>query len=55
MKDWEKRLASFFEKQIEGKEEKKEKRSQEKLRVEKMYATIVNPAFEELKSDTEEK
>ena len=51
MKDWEKRLASFFEKQIEGKEEKKEKRSQEKLRVEKMYATIVNPAFEELKSE----
>jgi len=51
MKDWEKRLVSFFEKRIEGKEEKKEKRSQEKLRVEKMYATIVNPAFEELKSE----
>ena len=51
MKDWEKRLASFFEKQIEGKEDKKEKRSQEKLRVEKMYAMIVNPAFEELKSE----
>jgi hypothetical protein len=51
MKEWKKILASFFEKQKEGKGEKEEKRSQEKVRVEKFYATIVNPAFEELKSE----
>ena len=51
MKEWEKTLASFFEKQKVGKGAKKEKRSQEKLRVEKFYATIVNPALEELKSE----
>ena len=51
MKDWKKILASFFEKQKEEKGEKEKKHSQEKLRVEKFYATIVNPAFEELKSD----
>jgi len=51
MKDWKKILASFFEKQKEEKEEKAEKHSQEKLRVENFYATIVNPAFEELKSE----
>ena len=51
MKDWKKILASFFEKQKEEKGEKEVKRSKEKLRVEKFYATIVNPAFEELKSE----
>jgi hypothetical protein len=51
MKDWKKILASFFEKQKEEKGEKEEKRSKEKLRVEKFYATIVTPAFEELKSE----
>ena len=51
MKDWKKILASFFEKQKVEKGEKQEKRSQEKLRVQEFYATIVNPAFEELKSE----
>ena len=51
MKDWKKILASFIEKQEEEKGDKEEKRSDEKLRVEKFYATIVNPAFEELKSE----
>jgi hypothetical protein len=51
MKDWKKKLASFFKKQKEEKGEKEEKRSQEKLRVQKFYATIVNPAFKELKSE----
>lgn len=51
MKDWKKILASFFEKQKKEKEGKEGKRNQEKLRVEKFYATIVNPAFEELKSE----
>ena len=51
MKDWKKILASFFEEQKEEKEEKAKKHSQEKLRVENFYATIVNPAFEELKSE----
>jgi len=51
MEDWKKILASFLEKQKEEKGEKEEKRSHEKLRVEKFYATIVNPAFEELKSE----
>jgi hypothetical protein len=51
MKDWKKILASFFEKQKEEKGEKEEKHSREKLRVEEFYATIVNPAFEELKSE----
>ena len=51
MEDWEKRLANFLKKQKKGKVVRKERRSHEKLRVEKMYATIVNPAFEELKSE----
>ena len=51
MRDWKKILASFLEKQKEEKGEKEEKRSQEKSRVEKFYSTIVNPAFEELKSE----
>jgi len=51
MKDWKKILASFIEKQNEAKGEKEEKHSHEKLRVEKFYSTIVNPAFEELKSE----
>jgi hypothetical protein len=51
VKDWKKILDSFFEKQKEEKGEKEVKRSQEKLRVEKFYAKIVNPAFEELKSE----
>jgi hypothetical protein len=51
MKNWKEILANFFEKQKEEKEEKEEKHSREKLRVEKFYSTIVNPAFEELKSE----
>ena len=51
MKDWKKILASFFEKQKDEKEEKEVKHIHEKLRVEKFYSTIVNPAFEELKSE----
>jgi len=51
MKDWKKILASFFEKQKDEKEEKEVKDIHEKLRVEKFYSTIVNPAFEELKSE----
>ena len=51
MKDWKKILASFFEKQKKEKGEREEKRSREKLRVEEFYATIVNPALEELKSE----
>ena len=51
MKDWKKILAGFIEKQKEEKGGKEEKRSQEKLRVEKFYATIVSPAFKELKSE----
>jgi hypothetical protein len=51
MKNWKKNLANFFEKQKEEKEEKEKKHSHEKLRVEKFYSTIVNPAFEELKSE----
>jgi hypothetical protein len=51
MKNWKKILASFFEKQKEEKEEKEKKHSHEKLRVEKFYSTIVNPAFKELKSE----
>jgi len=51
MKNWKNILANFFEKQKEEKEEKEVKHSHEKLRVEKFYSTIVNPAFEELKSE----
>ncbi len=51
MKDWKKILAGFFEKQKKEKGGKEEKHSREKLRVEEFYATIVNPAFEELKSE----
>jgi hypothetical protein len=51
MKNWKKILANFFEEQKEERKEKEEKHSHEKLRVEKFYSTIVNPAFEELKSE----
>jgi len=51
MKNWKKTLASFLEKQKEEKGEKEENRSQEKMRIQKFYQTIVNPAFEELKSE----
>ena len=51
MKNWKKMLASFFEIQKEEKEKKEKKHSHEKLRVEEFYSTIVNPAFEELKSE----
>jgi hypothetical protein len=51
MKNWKKMLADIFEKQKEEKEKKEKKHSQEKLRVEEFYSTIVNPAFEELKSE----
>ncbi|MGD8536802.1 MAG: hypothetical protein PVF66_13215 [Candidatus Aminicenantes bacterium] len=51
MKNWKKSLAIFFEKQKESKREKDIRHSHEKLRVEKFFSTIVNPAFEELKSE----
>ena len=51
MKNWKKILASFFEEKEEKKGKKEKKQSHEKLRVEKFYSTIVNPAFEELKSE----
>ena len=51
MKNWKKILASFFEEKEEEKGKKEKKQSHEKLRVEKFYSTIVNPAFEELKSE----
>ena len=51
MKDWKIILAGFFEKQKEKEGAQEEKRSLEKLRVEKFYSTIVKPAFEELKSE----
>jgi len=51
MENWKKILANFFERQKESKKEKEIKHSHEKLRVEKFYSTIVNPAFEELKSE----
>lgn len=51
MKNWKKILANFFEKQKVERKKKEEKQSHEKLRVEKFYSTIVNPAFEELKSE----
>lgn len=51
MKNWKKMLASFFEIQKEEKEKKEKKHSHEKLRVEEFYSTIVNNAFEELKSE----
>jgi hypothetical protein len=51
MNDWKKILARFFQKQKEEKGNKENKRSHEKLRVEKFYSTIVNPAFRELKSE----
>jgi hypothetical protein len=49
--NWKKKLANFFKEQEEEKEEKEEKHSHEKLRVENFYLSIVNPAFEELKSE----
>jgi hypothetical protein len=51
MKNWKKTLANFFKKQKESRGEKEIKHSHDKLRVEKFYSTIVNPAFEELKSE----
>ena len=51
MENWKKILATFFKKQKEGRGEKEIKHSQEKLRVEKFYSTIVSPAFNELKSE----
>lgn len=51
MKNWKNVLSGFFLKQKEEKGEKEEKLGQEKLRVEKFYSTIVNPAFEELTSE----
>jgi len=51
MKNWKKNLAGFFEKQKESKREKEIKHSHEKVRVEEFYSKIVNPAFEELRSE----
>jgi len=51
MENWKIILANFFDKQKEEKVGKEVKRSQEKLRVEKFYSTIVNPAFNELRSE----
>jgi hypothetical protein len=51
MKDWKKILATILKNQKEDRREKETKRSHEKLRVEKFYSKIVNPAFKELKSE----
>ena len=51
MENWKEILATILKKQKEDRREKDIKHSHEKLRVEKFYSTIVNPAFKELKSE----
>jgi len=51
MENWKKILATTLKKQKEDRREKEIKHSHEKVRVEKFYSTIVNPAFNELKSE----
>jgi hypothetical protein len=51
MENWKKILATTLKKQKEDRKEKEIKHSHEKVRVEKFYSTIVNPAFNELKSE----
>jgi hypothetical protein len=51
MENWKKILATILKKQKEDRREKEIKHSHEKLRVEKFFSTIVNPAFEELRSE----
>jgi hypothetical protein len=51
LENWKNILAGYFIKQKEERGEKAEKLSQNKLRVEKFYSTVVYPAFEELKSE----
>jgi hypothetical protein len=51
MENWKEILATVLKKQKEDRREKDIKHSHEKLRVEKFYSTIVNPAFKELKSE----
>ena len=51
MENWKKILTTILKKQKEDSREKEIKHSHEKLRVEKFYSTIVNPAFNELKSE----
>lgn len=51
MENWKKILATILKKQKEDRRDKEIKHSHEKLRVEKFYSTIVNPAFKELKSE----
>ena len=51
MENWKKTLATIVKKQKEDRGDKEIKHSHEKLRVEKFYSTIVNPALKELKSE----
>jgi hypothetical protein len=53
MENWKKTLATILKKQTENRGDKDIKHSHEKLRVEKFYSTIVNPALQELKSELE--
>ena len=51
MENWKKTLTTILKKQKEDKGEKEIKHSHEKLRVEKFYSTIVNPALKEIMSE----
>ena len=51
MENWKKILATILKKQKQDSGEKEIKHSHEKLRIEKFYSKIVNPAFKELKSE----
>ena len=51
MENWKKILATTLKKQKEDRKEKEIEHSHEKLRVEKFYSTIVNPALKQLKSE----
>jgi len=51
VENWKKILATILKKQKEDRGKKEIKHSHEKVRVEKFYSTIVNPAFKELKSE----
>lgn len=51
MENWKKALTTILKKKKEDKGEKEIKHSHQKLRVEKFFSTIVNPALKELKSE----
>ena len=51
MENWKRILATILKKQKEDRREKEVKHSHEKLRVEKFFSTIVNPAFKQLRSE----